>query len=551
MNVDDAIRDFRTSVRGPAERLVDEIVAAAPSTRRVRSRPRVTGRTVVVATSVSMAFLVVVTLAIVLRGGNRPDPAPATPVVPPARVAWGMVATVKLTPDPGVSIEEMRERFARALAFRVHDDDGAGVEIIDQRDDTVRVRLPGAELEAQAKGYLRFSRLVLVDEATDVLASGPRLRSLKAAAQKLIGPSTPTAYYVQMVEGGGKAVSQPTRFDSRSKASAVARRIGAGKVDLIAIPRSMAIVTSPASSSGVPVYLVRPTTTLPSSAIRNVDAGDREVTIALDPSMTPAHDVRLRVFRDDSGVGRLGGLATDVGVGVLGVDGRLTLPTEFSWTGLVPRLDIGGRVVVERAGRYGSRPAIPGRVFTPPTGAYQYKPTRGRPTARWIRVAEGPMNGRRAVLEVAETDGVVSAVGLRDPRDPRWSYGGFSLVTFRDTRTNARHDSGCPYNVGTPRVAVCNGGAGTSTVSQPGRHVATTVAYGPVQPEVARIAVEWGGIRRNAVVTNGWWFVRMSIDLAKWGRPRAGHPLGNVGLPEILAWDADGNPIPVPSQARL
>ena len=227
MNVDDAIRDFRTSVRGPAERLVDEIVAAAPSTRRVRSRPRVTGRTVVVATSVSMAFLVVVTLAIVLRGGNRPDPAPATPVVPPARVAWGMVATVKLTPDPGVSIEEMRERFARALAFRVHDDDGAGVEIIDQRDDTVRVRLPGAELEAQAKGYLRFSRLVLVDEATDVLASGPRLRSLKAAAQKLIGPSTPTAYYVQMVEGGGKAVSQPTRFDSRSKASAVARRIGA------------------------------------------------------------------------------------------------------------------------------------------------------------------------------------------------------------------------------------------------------------------------------------------------------------------------------------
>lgn len=554
MTVDDALRTYAASIPAPRDDLAAEIVSSTVTGKRpaVGMRRRPSARTVLVAATVAAAIVVIVALGALVRGGGRPDAVPATPTIPPARVDWGMVATVKLVPDSGVSIEEMRERFARALAFRVAEDDGAGVEVLGGTGDTVRVRLPGAEVGEQARQYLRFSRLVMVDESSGVLAQGKRLRDLRAAATTLVAPGMEPVYYVQLRTSAAE-LNDLMRATTRKNALRYLRSGPSDKAEMIAVPPSTIVSATERGSGGI-LQLIRASGGHPSRSILDVDRRDDGTRITVDPASAPPEPAQVLIFVDESGTGRLGGLAQRLGSGTLGPDGQVDLPPEAAWMlRSVPRVDIGGRVAYQGATRYGKRPPLPGREFERPKGRTVYSTSFATPQARdasrWVRLAEGRQGKRDLVMEGAENDGVVSAVVVRDHNSSRDSLGS-SRVVYRDPVTNERIDSACPGSfVGSPRVSVCSG-SGYSIMGTAGKEIYRVINYGTVDSSVGRIVLEWEGSQQTAVIQNGWWFVTMSIEVrtASGSASSFLSPRPSREMPRLTAIGKDGKPIPVPSR---
>lgn len=540
MNVDDVVRGLRSSVRGPAEGLIDEIVAAAPSTGRV-SRRRVNGRALLVAATVSVALVVVLALAVVLRGGGRPDPVPATPVIPPARVDWGMTATVKLTPDPGVTIQEMRERFATALAFRVDGQDGAGVEILSENRDRVRVRVPGAEIQGQVSRYLYFDRLVVVDEKDGVLATGPSIRALAREAAKHTRSAGKLAYYVQVRYQG--RWQTPMRATTRAQAERLLGTQPQGaRHEILAVPYSMIITGADASSSSV--SLVSMYGHIPAGDIQNVRTDGRFLHVALRSVDAARAGTRVWIFLDGMGVGRLGGGSALLGRGMLAADGTIDIEMKNRYGNALAAQDLGGRLTVVDAQRFGKRPAIAGRPFVPPAGLRQFVDSDVPKSSRWVSVADGRFGKATYSLVVAETGGVISRVRLFDRRNPQLATGPATQI-HRDPKTSAKVATACPGQVGTPRVATC-ASSGFIAMKRGAVMRFVTSYVGPVQPEITRVAVDWNGTTHEAVVKNGWWFIRFAVDVPTNGR-KDYEVFEDVGTPTTRAWDRDGDEVPVPS----
>lgn len=535
MNVDDAIRELRRSVRGPAEGLVDQIVDAAPSGVRTQGR-RVNGRAVLVTASVSMALILVLALAFVLRDGNRPDPVPATPTIPPARVDWGMNATVKLTPDEGISIDEMRDRFATALAFRTDDEGAAGVEVVATDGDTVTVRLPGAETPDQVHDYLRFSRMVIVDEAAGVIATASNIGDLPEIPGK---PGAPRGYYVQDQETDG-TWSIPMKLTSREDAEKWKAERG-NRGATLSVPVDVSVV---GGRNGSPVQLMRRTPAVPSSSIRGIRPDGDSVVVLTDPRHRLDEDRRVSVFAGTATTGEPDLFADRVGTGTLTRDGELRLPMgRWSLIPTVARPDLGGTIVVQSIAKYGSKP--PERYAEYRTSTGPGSTAKGLPPeSRWVRLAAGRIGGRERLILGAEYRGVLVAAAFHDEGLPHgYPNGGAHFV---GTSNPGPQRSACPVGVGTPLVVRCGGGGGGTGRAKDGMVPLLYTDLGRVRPGVARVAVRIADRYYEAVIRNGWWMVWVEDEFPSIDDSPDG--LGNMEIfssATILAWDADGNPIPV------
>lgn len=542
MNVDDAVRQFRRSVPGPSEDLIDRIVVAVSSPGRAPSprRRRPTGKGVLVAGSVGAAAVVFVAAGMLIRGGGS-EAVPAAPAIAAARVDWGQIATVRLTPDEGVSIEEMRERFTAALAFRTRDYDGAGVEVLSSDGDRMTVRLPGAQAEAEVEAFLRYRRLVVIEE-DDVLASGDSLKDIESEASRLIGPDTPVAYYVQWyLEGYGW--SQATRYSSRSAAEEAMKKDG-GRAEMIAVPSDLVVVGGSSTPTPQPVGLMRPGADIPSSSVRIVSIEGTRATLAIDREHRPAAGTRVRVLSQpsDTGPNELG--AIQIGLADVTENGRLTVDPGYSgWTLEVPRQGIGGRVELVDAATYGQQPDAPGEPLAKALQPDLRPPSGGSEASSWRQLLTGRFDDRDYVLAAGmRGDTVVAMMTMEPGRSVNARVGGSSGGPAGVT---------CPAGIGTPRVVRCGGmgGGGPIDGKPDGPSVVWMMDYGRVQPGVARIVLTFGGVEREAVIKDGWWLVHTTIDWpasSSTKREDMKEAMRSAGgQPTFSAWDADGNRVPM------
>lgn len=498
MNVDDAIRRFRSGVRGPQTDLVATIVAAAPTAGGVHLRHRVRMRTVAVAATVVIAVVVAAAMGILLRDGGRPNPVPAAPTIPPARVDWGMVATLKLTPDPGVSIEEMRRRLSDALAYRTHDHGGAGVEIISASGNAVTVRLPGAETPDQVREYLSFFRLVIVDSEASTVATAPTIDDLPNLPSLTNEPRR--YYYVQ--ERNRSKWARPRRLLSQRDMDELAAR-HPGEVATRSVPWDTSIL---GGGNGAPVRLVRRTPIIPSSSIGAIRRVDDALQISTEA--IPA-DRRVTVFATTAIDGGPDISPEAVGSGTLRADGTLELPLKGApILHSVARPDIGGVLTFERATQYGDKPSEDLEEY--PTARTKQPPTASLPRdIRWVRLLSGGFDDGHRLLLAAEHRGVLVATAFADDAKPDQAPDVAAAVRVS---TEKPLRSICPVGVGTPQVVRCGGSVGTSPAPN-GMVRVQYVNYGRVQSDVAEIEVRVLDRVYPATIQNGWWVTWVQAEV--------------------------------------
>lgn len=526
MNVDDAIRGLRDSLPGTPSGLADRIITSAtsggaPSPRR----HRITGRRLLVALSVAVAAVVLVTVGLLIRGGHRPDPEPATPAIPPARVDWGQIVTVRLTPDEGISIEEMRERFTRALAFRTHDYGGAGVEVIGGDGDTMSVRLPGGETHDQEMAYLNFGRLVILDDETSVLATGTNLDAIRGAAERNGDPGAKPAYYVQSRMSTGEWGGL-TRHSTLASARNDVRRLERhAPTIMLAVPTGLSVV---GGDNGEETVLIRPRHVVPASAIRFVRQDGSDVVLSVEPKQVGPRDRRVRVFRNSSGDGSYNERSRPLGTGTLSASGDLRLSAQRFFPAEIGRPDVGGHVDVVRSEGYGAKPddVITGPAVRVSAVARESVP----PESRWARITGGRFDGNDHDLIGARYQGRVIAVTVLP--------GGYLATS--GPGDGAAWRSVCPVGIGAPQVTSC-GGMGGGLAS---RRV-VNLDYGRVQPGVGRISVRLGDVEQDAVIENGWWFARISVETPSGTTPPDTRSKDVPLDGSVSAWDTEGNLIPV------
>jgi len=492
-----------------------------------RARRRGHGLVAIVAVTV---LALVGVLGVVAGRVVRTDPEPAAPTGPPARVDWGIDATVTLHPDPGVSMEQMRDRVRRAVAQRAAARDGAGVEVIRAEQDRMVVRLPGAENPAQAGRYLTFRRLVILDEARSVIATGTTLTALRSAADRLIGPDTPVVYWVQRRRTGSAGIAPAERFANRADAERRRLRIGAARADLITTPVGVEVVVMGDGERST-LTLVRDDRAVPSSRIIGIEASERQLTLTLDASSSPVRPGPVLVLIADPAVnGRL----TTLGRGSIGPGPTARIDTRSEaelWLDAFATPDLGGTIRMAAHERYGTRPPLVGTPYTPPAGAR----IPGLPSSniQWTQVMARDAGAPRDLL-VGQDHGTTVAFAEKSEN------GGITPMAAGGTGGT------CPgAGPGTPRVVVCGGSVGSDAPERTGTVRATVSTYGRVHPDVADMSISVAGDPPRPVhIQNGWFYISLTRDLPT---SRLLDPLDVLGglRSHLSARDRDGNPIPV------
>ncbi len=510
-------------------RLAERVVAGG------RSRTsRRTGRVAVVGALTAVAAVAMAVLLVVVRPGSERTTQPAVPVVPPARVDWGMDATIELRPDPGVTMAEMRGRFEAALARRTLDRDGAGVEVISSEGERVVVRLPGAEAPTQVRSHLSFSRLMILDADRSVVASGPDLVSFRDAASRHRAPGGAMAYWVQPLDRNW-APGTISRFRTRADAERWRRKVGATRATVLALPADMWVVEDRGGRRSR-LSLLREAVAVPSASIRDVSWSARRVGVHVDPASVPAAGRRVIVLQT------LGTPASEqqyvmrVGSGAIDSAGWLSLPSDARLSlSTTSSPDLGGTITVRAMGRYGQQPALAGTPFTPPEAALARVriPRRFAPN-RWTKVLSTTVDGRGVRLIAGQRGASVVSIGTDQD-----GYGYGTLSSGPPTQ--------CGAGVGTPRVVHCGGSLGSDWGPRWTSAILRYIGYGRVQPDVARIVVTLPtGEHADAHIENGWYYVtvekRMPVPARRDGR----RPMPPMPRPTTRAFDAAGAEIPIP-----
>ncbi len=182
--------------------------------REILARPREAGRrrgalrrrTPAMVAVASGAVAVTVMGIVLVRSG---DPRPVDPLagMPPARVDWGMTATV--TPPAAEGVDEARARVRTAIAQRARKLDAAGITVTDVGQRDVQVRIPGAWTNRDVDQLLRPVGRVDLEGArrygTHPPLPGPRVRL--PASLRSFGPRAKKWIAVVRTQpaGGGSA----------------------------------------------------------------------------------------------------------------------------------------------------------------------------------------------------------------------------------------------------------------------------------------------------------------------------------------------------------
>lgn len=546
MNVDDLIRGLRSTMPTTPSGLADRIVTAAIDENAApKRRAPVSARTLVIGTSVVVAMILLVAVGWVLRDGGRPDPVPATPTIPPARVDWGQIVTLRLTPDPGITVWEMRERLETALAFRAYDHGAAGTEIVGHAGNTVQVRLPGAVDDGPLSDpFLIFLRLVIVDDDASVLASGPNVGALTPKAQDLITSASPVAYYVQVRQPTGEW-SQPERQATREAAQRWRSHQGKDATTVLAAVPADAAVTHQADGT---VRVIRPTLAVPSSAVRSLRRSGDRVTVHLAPMPESLKGHRVSAYVDMDGRGTYRDGMTSVGSGHIDESGSFEIPVGRYWSTSVARPDLGGQVERVAATAYGTRPSENSATYSaPPVWDRQFGgPPKG---TRWILLAKGTLHGDQYALVGGQRNGRIIGIRLHNVTE-RYDASMNVPLIGRESNLGAVGREPCPPKPGTPLVTQCGGGGGGNGAVN-GKAALFQVVYGRVQPGVKRISVRLAGVEQDAVIDGGWWFAHAKATADVGNDPMGMNSINIVSETVVAAWDADGNRVPVAAPEML
>jgi len=545
MNVDEAIRELRRSLPGTPDGLADRIVASvtgatdAPAQRR----RRVSSKGVLVAASVVAAAAVLLTVAMLIRNGTRPNPEPATPVTPPARVDWGQIVTIRLRPDEGISIAEMRERFTTALAFRTYDYGGAGVEVLSAKGDEMTVRLPGSAgvtlpPDLGFGPFLTFGRLVILDDEAGVLASGPDLTALEEVARDLISSGTKVAYYLQARQPTGEW-TRPERRETRAAAEKWRAANAGAEILMLAVPVDATVTQGDDDT----VRLIRPVQAVPSSSVRSIRREGDIAIVAIDPLSESLKGRPVSAYYDFEGEGRYREGLTFIGSGVVDEAGRVRLPVGRFWSASVARPDLGGRIERVGAREYGTKP-VERREEYPAPPAWNRQMGGPPDGTRWVLLARGAFGGDDYVLVGAELRRML--IGLRVHNLTERYDVSMSIPTKgrRGSVDTSQQADACSFGVATPSVVGC-GGSGGGDGAKDGRSEIQYTTYGRVGPGVARITVRLGGVEQDAVINGSWWFAHVRAVVQVGEDPSGLRSTEAISDASVSAWDADGNPVPV------
>ncbi len=277
--IDDLFRRFQADL-GPLP---------VASRRRILERARGGGRRApsgrprrVIAVVAGTACVAAITVAaFALRNAdNGPSMAADAP-----RVSWGRLATIRVTPDAGVSMDTAMSRAATAIRRLSVDRDVPGVSVERAGSDTLQVRAPGAIDPISIQYLIPLGSIAVYNEATSGIASYTTVAAMKADA----APAAPSSGYLLLPTGG--PISEGVWVATKSEATERLRSLNAGagrRWEAIPTPRTGVRLVASQKSKRLDVMRDEPVLTG-----ADIDAVEVAGTGMLKLTLTPGAQQRV------------------------------------------------------------------------------------------------------------------------------------------------------------------------------------------------------------------------------------------------------------------
>lgn len=493
----------------------DDVVRRAGDTASRRTGRRHQG---VIWLAAAAAAIAVVTLTAVLRHTSPKPMDSSAPTIAPARVDWGMTADLRVTPDPGVPMDQARERAMEALRTRAALRDIAGFEVSDVSPDTIRIRVPAAEEKDQLEDLTRFDRIEVIDPQVSILGTDDSLEKLGAVAP---GHHSPTGVRYWLSSHTNR-LFPPVAFSTLAEARKAAVFAPAGAYEPVALPSTFTAV-SLQSDGPEPTYAVIDEQRLASGAeIESVRADGDRVTITVSPDA----QARLRsagalaVAQIGAGGGGVTVLADDVHL--VGYDLVLRTRTQSTATSLMYSTEQPGMeatVTLTTTARYGTRPIPVGKPYTPPAPPPDPFTTK-RTKVNWRLIDIPP--------DLPDGSRVEVTVGVAGSEPLQASF----MFTSTTGYPGGGSRSACPRGLGAPIVQVCASSLQEGSTPEGKLDGSLHVALGgQVAPDVRSVEIQFpSGQSAVGPAKDGWFFVRTTVH----GDDRATDP-------RFIARTADGD----------
>lgn len=468
------------------ERVIERAMTSGRRPRRTRSRrrPRLA---VVIPVAAAVAAAVVATPLLIRGSGD------ITTAVGDARVDWGMRATVRVTPDPGVSREQAMASIEEAYRRRALTQDIPGLTTKRVSDTELEVTVPGATRAEQVPVVAVSASVV---DAGDMVVDYTTVGGLRTALKDRRGRAE-TYLIVPNVPGGDRP-SVP--FEEVRTLQEAERRIAFLNATVKDFPdRQYRYIPVPA---GLRVVV--------DAGGRGIGANGTESTLPWQISALHSSTSGIRLFLRESGradslraVRALGSRATLIvhrefdgrlAFGAVRVDGdHLLAPSSENVSSSLGFTDIPStpaRVDALATATYGTRPKPRGDTISPLPASIRES----------VANQYDPRGDGLAKLDV-DPDSLVRAVVAKDPGPE---------VSVFVTRTAAGDD--LVYAIGAFVGGPCGALPGPAPMTLCGQESAERgrPMIGRVDdPSIRRVTLEWRGGTQEATLDNGWFIVRV------------------------------------------
>ena len=477
----------------------DDVVRRSPATDATERRSGRPSRVIWLAAAA--AAIAVVTLTAVVRNTSTSPVGTAAPPIAPARVDWGMTATLRVKPDPGVPMAEARNGLIAALRARAGQRDIAGFEATAVSDGTIGIRVPAAEDRNQLMDLTAFERIAVIDPEASIVATDNSLKRLGRIAADHPASDGSVRYWL------GSAMNRlyaPAGFPTVAAARKARTRPPNDPVTPIAIPSTLtaaSFVADGVVADGINVTyaLVNRQRLATSAEMESLRIDGDRVIATLSPSalgrLRSARSLALATTEIDGGLS-----ITEGSIHLEGDTLVLDLPTPFAAETLVHsngQPGVEATVDVSSVARYGSPPDEVGTPFTPPRSRdtpSPMDPVRAAPDATWTKTD--------LTVDDATFGPAVFAVGTRADGPPA------AVLMQQRTGAVVILTSSCERGLGAPVIQVCQ--LSRSMRPDPGP---TFVTYlGRTATDVTGVTVRFpGGTTAEGSAKNGWFVIGVSV----------------------------------------
>lgn len=512
IDIDVLVRDFRSGVHEPVLPSAAVVAAGAAADHHLvgGGRARQLGRWAMVGAGVlASAGLAGLLLALLIASPKQVAQSGV------ARADWGRIATVRIDPSPGVSLETATTQAIDALAARAGQDDLPGFSVVPAGAGRLTLIVPAARIDGHVREFVSFMPITLYDRR-DVLARGRTLRDLRAAIlQRAPQGTKPTRYAIGPNIGGYAGVART----AREKFLLERTFRNPGGAFTIPLPEGLTVASSSADGGAPEILLLRARPIARSLEISGIRRSGPSLVLRL------AAAARTRVATALAGGASRGvvvvadnfGLGYNV-FGELDVAGSRLQGAELAvpigsaaradgYAGRAGTTNLASRLTVEESHRYGTIPL--------PTGV---EVAAADPGLRAFRVIPAPGERFFRVLDGAIGSITFRAFASQTPNGERFLY-----VLRNGRRSNAL--GRCEWIVGAPVVQFCSAGGSSAVWTYTGQ----------VGAGVASVEARLGSQEPiRGVVQNGFFVVT--------GRFTRVHGADD-GFPTLTARAADGSVI--------